>query len=137
LGTAIRLRQASSDYFAESAASVRLDWPDRPLRLCAIYRLAGDCNQSTPATVTRLTLTESYPLLLEQAFSMTLALPELNQRLMTDYLALVTAVPVYRLAYRKAFDAFDELVDTVEHHVRRELTSMPTDAASRGTDNGR
>jgi hypothetical protein len=61
-----------------------------------------------------LTAAASYLRLLEQAHAFSMALPEHNQRLMRDYLALATQVPAARLAYRRSFDALDAVFDAVE-----------------------
>jgi hypothetical protein len=37
---------------------------------------------------------------------------------MRDYLDLAAAVPVFRLAYRKSFEAVEDIFDTLENHLR-------------------
>lgn len=69
---------------------------------------------------------ETCLLLLEQAHALTLKIPEHNQRLMRDYLDLAAAVSAFRLAYRKSFDAIEEIFDTIESHVAAAEPAEPT-----------
>jgi hypothetical protein len=114
-----RLRPASAAYYGRTDAAFEpVSWPARSLRLTAVYFLDGDPNLPHPALITRLRAAESYPLLLEQAYALTLKLPKHNQQLMRDYLDLAAAVPVFRLAYRKSFEAVEEVFDVLENHLR-------------------
>ena len=114
-----RLRVPSAAYYGKTnAVAEPLSWPEGPLRLAAVYVLDGDPDRLGPASIARLGAAESYALLLEQAHALTLNFPRHNQQLMRDYLHLVTAVPVFRLAYRKSFEVMENTLDTVEHHIR-------------------
>jgi hypothetical protein len=129
LASDVRLRSASTTYFAAAAESAPLAWPTSALSLRAVYYLQGD--PTTGSTeITRLTSATSYPLLLEQAYAMTLALPHHNQRLLRDYLALVARVAVFRLVYPKTFDAFEQVLDAVEDHLRATAGTAPASASA-------
>jgi len=61
---------------------------------------------------------ESYALLLEQAHAVTLKLAKHNRQLMRDYLELAATIPVFRLTYRRSFEAIEEVFDALEDHLR-------------------
>jgi hypothetical protein len=112
-----RLRPRSAAHYGRTSPAEPVQWPTGPLRLTAVFFLDGDPDNPLPVTITRLKAAESYPLLLGQAYALTLKLPKHNQQLMRDYLDLAAAVPVFRLAYRKSFDAVDEIFDVLEKHL--------------------
>lgn len=112
-----RLRPLSAAHYGRTEIAEPVVWPARPLHLRAAFFLVGDSNNTLPVTITRLKAAESYPLLLGQAFALTLKLPKHNQQLMRDYLDLTASVPVFRLAYRKSFDVMDEIFDVLEESV--------------------
>jgi hypothetical protein len=45
---------------------------------------------------------------------------------MRDYLELAATIPVFRLEYRRSFEAFEDVVDALEDHLRSAPTSFPT-----------
>ena len=113
-----RLRPASAEYYGTAAGpQAPREWPDHPLRLKAMFVLRASEDLGPAATFTRLRSAESYPLLLEQAYALTLKIAKHNQQLMRDYLELTASVPVFRLAYRKSFEAIEEVFDAVEGHL--------------------
>ncbi len=112
-----RLRPASAEYYGTTGAP--LEWPKHPLRLKAVYALQASPDHCRGAQFTRLRSAESYPLLLEQAYALTLKIPKHNQQLMRDYLELTASIPVFRLEYRKSFQIVEEVVDAVEDHLAR------------------
>ena len=65
----------------------------------------------------RLRATEALPVLLQQAYALSFGIPTYNQQLMKDYLALASAVPVFRLRYRQSFETMDALFAAVEHQL--------------------
>jgi hypothetical protein len=44
---------------------------------------------------------------------------------MRDYLALAATIPVFRLTYRKSFDAIEDVFDALEDHLRSAETPRP------------
>jgi hypothetical protein len=111
----IRLRPATAAHFGRpDGPDEPLDWPARPLTLDRLYFVQGNPDQHEAVERAPLTAAASYLRLLEQAHAFSMALPEHNQRLMRDYLALATQVPAARLAYRRSFDALDAVFDAVE-----------------------
>jgi hypothetical protein len=96
-----------------------------PPRLTAVYFLDADPDLPCPARITALRAGESYALLLEQAHAVTLKLAKHNRQLMQDYLELAAAIPVFRLTYRRSFEAFEETVDALEDHLRSADTPGP------------
>jgi len=126
-----RLRPASAEYFGRTAQPVEsYDWLTRPPRMTAVYFLDGDPALPSPARITTLKAGESYALLLEQAHAVTLKLARHNQQLMRDYLQLAATIPVFRLTYRRSFEAFEEVVDALEDHLRSAETGPPVEIAS-------
>ena len=121
-----RLRPQSAEYFGRTAQPAdSYDWLTRPPRLTAIYFLNGDPNLPCPARINRLRAGESYALLLEQAHAVTLKLAKHNRQLMQDYLELAATIPVFRLTYRRSFDAIEEVFDALEDHLRAAETQGP------------
>lgn len=121
-----RLRPATAAHYGHSGARTeRLDWPERPLRLAAVYFIRGDEDLAVPVEISRLAPAQSYPRLLEQAHAFTLQIPSHNQRLMRDYLALTAAVPVFALTYRRSFDSLDTTLAALERHWLDEVVARP------------
>jgi hypothetical protein len=115
-----RLRAATAVYYGkEGAVQEPFEWPARPLHLRAVYFLEGDPNLPCAAQFTRLKAWEGYPRLLEQAHALTLSIAKHNQQLMCDYLELAATVPLVHLAYRKTFEAIEEVLDAIENHVAK------------------
>lgn len=113
-----RLRPASAEYYGVSdRPQETLEWPDRDLQLKAVYIIDGDDTVEQPAQFSRLRAADALPLLLQQAYALSLTLPTYNQQLMKDYLALATAVPVFRLRYRRSFDVAEELFSAITSHL--------------------
>jgi hypothetical protein len=122
----VRLRPASAEYFGRAAQpAASFDWLARPPRLTAVYFLDADPDLPCPARITALRAGESYALLLEQAHAVTLKLAKHNRQLMRDYLELAATIPVFRLTYRRSFEAFEEVVDALEDHLRSAETPGP------------
>jgi hypothetical protein len=121
-----RLRPASAEYFGRTAdLAESYDWLTRPPRLTAIYFLDGDPDLPCPARITTLKAGESYALLLEQAHAVTLKLAKHNRQLMRDYLQLAATIPVFRLTYRRSFEAIEDVFDVLEDHLRAAETKRP------------
>ncbi len=116
-----RLRPASAEYYGVTdRPDETLAWPDRTPVLKAAYVLEGDATFAGPAEFARLRVTEALPLLLQQAYALSFGIPKYNQQLMKDYLALASAVPVFRLRYRRSFDVAEELFTAIERHLASE-----------------
>src|SRR5581483_8920617 len=125
LPTEARLRPASAAHFGVAPnRAVPLKWPRRPVRLSTIYSLQADPDLDRPVSISKVGAGESYARLLEQAHALTLDLPDHTQRLMRDYLALATTVPVFRLAYRKSFEAIAQIVTALEPHTAARLDAI-------------
>lgn len=110
-----RLRAASAAYYGRTGdVADPVVWPEVALQMAAVYFLNGDRGRVESPSITRLRAAESYPLLLGQAYALTLKLARHNQRLMRDYLALAAVVPVFLLEYCKSFDAIEQVLDLLE-----------------------
>lgn len=123
LPNAPRLRSATARHYGVSSADAEpLAWPDTAVRLGAVYALDPlDPDSDAPvAEFVRLRPADAVRVLLEQAFTLSFELPKYNQQLMTDYVALATATPVFRLSYRRSFDVVDELFRAIQAHLARE-----------------
>ncbi len=116
-----RLRPASAEFYGVSdRPQETLDWPERHLQLKALYVIEGDEHFEGLAEFSRLRGAEALPLLLQQAYALSFTLPKYNQQLMKDYLALATVLPVFRLRYRRSFDAAEELFSAITGHLATE-----------------
>ena len=125
-----RLRPASAEYFGrESTSRERVAFPEGRLTLRTVFVLEAGDNADTIATFTRLAVAESLPLLLQQAFALSFAIPEYNRQLLMNY-AQLAAVPTFRLRYRPSFDAAESLYDAIEAHVAQ---LVPMGAATQTT----
>ncbi len=128
-----RLRPASADYYGvEPLTREPISWPAGPVCLKGVYVLEGDESQLEAAAFTALRAADALPALLQQAFTLSFELPKYNQQLMKDYLALVSAIPVFRLRYRRRFDAAEELFASIEAHAASVAgVSCPAGASTR------
>ena len=116
-----RLRPASAKYYGvPDTAPETLVWPDAVLGLGAVYFLEGDETFGRAAEFERLRVAEALPLLLQQAYALSFKIPKYNQQLMKDYVALAAGVAMFRLRYRRSFDAAEELFAAIEHHLATE-----------------
>jgi len=128
-----RLRPASVEYFGqETGGRGRVPWPAGRLTLGTLFVLEASEEPGPVATFTRLTPAEGLPLLLQQAFALSFAIPEYNRQLLLNY-ARLAAVPIFRLRYRRSFDAAEALYGAVEAHL---ATTMPVIAATHNTARG-
>ena len=114
-----RLRPASAAFFRRPAhRPTPIVWPSGQLTIEHVYLVVGEDAPAHDVTITSLKVSESYLLLLGQAYALTLELPNHNQRLMRDYLMVATTVPASRLQYRRDFSAFDAVLDGIDAHAR-------------------
>lgn len=130
----VRLRPASADYFAAPAERIApIEWPDGKLRLRAVYVLDGEADGSSPVEFARLRTAESLPLLLEQAYALSVEIPTYNQKLMSDYARLAASVPTFRLRFHRSFSDADGLFAALEAHIatHAELVARPNNAQSK------
>ena len=127
-----RLRPASVEYFRHEAGGRELvQWPGGRLTLRVLLVLDGHDEPGPVAAFTRLAAAESLPLLLQQAFALSFAVPEYNRQLLMNY-AQLAAVPIFRLRYRRSFDAAALLYDAIEDHVTTQVPVSSTQTATRG-----
>lgn len=127
-----RLRPASAEYFGHEAwRREDVAWPAGRLTLRTLFVLEAGDAADPPATFTRLTASESLPLLLQQAFALSFAIPEYNRQLLTNY-AQLAAVPAFRLRYRPSFDAAATLYDAIEAHVASVMPAVAATQAFQG-----
>jgi hypothetical protein len=117
-----RLRPATADYYGRTDSPAEmLAWPAGDVALTAVYVLDGDETCRETALFTRLRAADALPLLLQQAFALSFNMAAYNQRLMKDYLALASRVPVFGLRYRRSFDVAEELFAALDAHLQAEL----------------
>ena len=114
-----RLRLASATYFGKPAhRAIPIEWPRGPLTLKHFYLVVRENQPSHDVAIAAARASESYPLLLEQAYGLPLELPNHNQQLKRDYLTVATMVPASRLVYRRSFDVFDAGLESIDAHAR-------------------
>jgi hypothetical protein len=112
----VRLRPATSARYGRAGEVFEpIAWPQGPVTLGRLYFLAIDASLTRSSRIVPVAAAESYRLLLEQAFALSLDIPEHNRELMLDYAALA-AVPSFRLVYRQSFDVIERVLDDLEAH---------------------
>jgi len=117
-----RLRPATVGHYGVSGeGAATLPWPSGNLTLVRLYCLGVDLGVTGATYITPLTAAETYRLVLEQAFALSLNIPEHNRELMLDY-ATLAAVPSFRLDYRRSFDVIERVLDDLEAHVVSTVT---------------
>ena len=128
-----RLRPASAEYFGhEGGGRERVPWPGGRLALRVLLVLDGHDEPGPVAVFTRLGVAESLPLLVQQAFALSFAVPEYNRQLLMNY-AQLAAVPIFRLRYRRSFDEAALLYDAIEDHLATQMpAATSTQTATRG-----
>jgi hypothetical protein len=112
----VRLRPATAGHYGttgEGAGS--LAWPRGAVALAGLYLLAVDADLVGTTRIVPLSGSESFRLALEQAFALSLNIPQHNRDLMLDYAALAAA-PAFRLVYRRSFDVLEHVLDDLEAH---------------------
>jgi hypothetical protein len=112
-----RLRPASQRHFDLAGGPPAIAWPDTPVRLRAAYVLDGQEAHATAPEFTRLHVGDALPLLMAQAYALSLDIPKYNQQLMMDYTRLASIIPVFRLTYRRSFEAAEALFAAIDAHV--------------------
>lgn len=113
-----RLRPASAGFYGVTdRPEETLEWPGGTPTLRAVYFLEGHDVFEQTGEFTRLRAAEALPLLLAQAYALSLNLPKYNQQLMKDYLSLASGVPSFRLRYRRSFDVADDLFSSIAAHL--------------------
>ena len=68
--------------------------------------------------------TETYKLLLKQAFALTTKLPEHNKCLIEDYLVLANFVEAYQLSYELRFNMLDVILNEIEKFFKQSLAQI-------------
>jgi hypothetical protein len=118
----VRLRAATARHYGRTGEVFEpLAWPTGSVALARVYFLAVDPSVAAATAITPLSAAENYRRVLEQAFALSLNVPELNRKLMLDYAALA-AVPSFRLAYRRSFDVIESVLDDLEAHALSPLS---------------
>jgi hypothetical protein len=115
---AVRLRKSSAEYFGQNTYSYQaLEWPSTEPKLDYIFFIQTDKetgeNFTRPFTLEIITAVEAYPLLLQQAYALTLQRTDYNQRMMQDYLELTCKITAYRLSYPMRFSNVNIIIDTL------------------------
>jgi hypothetical protein len=114
----VRLRPATAAHYDKTGELLEpLAWPSGTVSLARLYVLAVDPGLPTTTRIAPLSAAESYRFVLEQAFALSLNIPEYNRELMLDYVALA-AVPSFRLVYRRSFDLIEGVLDDLEAHMQ-------------------
>ena len=118
----VRLRSASAVHYGQQAYSHEpLDWPDMELGLDTVFFVekkgGSEIKPGSQSRVVPISSVQTFPLLLQHAYALTLKFPEHNKRLLRDYLRLALEVAAFRLVFHKSFSALDETLDAVERQV--------------------
>jgi hypothetical protein len=115
----MRLRPPSRAYFAQRARGPEDGRPARPRRrprpLAAVFVLErAPCRPGISVGVCRLSAPLALPAVLAHAHSFSEEDPTRKRRLVDQYLALVAAVPVFRLRFVPDLERLDHVLDQVE-----------------------
>ena len=114
----VRLRSASAEYYGQNPYSGEpLEWSGPPVGWTHIYFLEPQDDSSQGASITSAPRTSAYGRLLEQAYALSVTVPEFNRRLMLDYLNLTRSVSAFVLTYSRSFDALAGVLRVIERHV--------------------
>jgi hypothetical protein len=89
-----------------------------PAPLGCIFLLERETGADTPLETLRLPPAEALAGVLEHAYWFRLDDAERRRRMMAEYLALATQVPVFRMRFRAALDQLPDMLDRVESLVR-------------------
>lgn len=109
-----RLRPPSAEFFGRNPFQrSALDWPAQNLELASIFFLEPVERLDVSCQLIRVSGSDTYRLLLEQAFTLSLADTRVRSQLMEDYLFLAANVPVHRLLYRPDLASLDRVLDMV------------------------
>jgi hypothetical protein len=112
----VRLRAPTAAHYGKTGETFEtLSWPSQTVSLARLYFLRPDVALDATTRIAPMSAAESYRLVLEQAFALSLNIPEHNRDLMLDYVALAAA-PAFQLTYQPSFDVFDRVLDEVEAH---------------------
>lgn len=116
-----KLRENSLKHFKiKKLKEEWFDWPDIQLHLKCIYFLEN--NTEKDAEISELSKSAAYKRLLEQAFALTLNLPEKNKKIMNDYMNLVSSdIKFYKLDFRHDFSVLENVLKRIEDHSLRFL----------------
>jgi hypothetical protein len=110
LAFSARLRPASADHFgAPGGGDVVMPAP-APLAAVVLLARAADGEPR----VERLAAAEAFPETLTHGYSYRPDDPERTGRMVEAYLALVDAVPVYRLTFAPGLERLDAMLDVIE-----------------------
>jgi hypothetical protein len=113
----VRLRRASAEHYRLNGHTPQpLLWPNPTPELKRLYFLEPDDGAPARPSPEPVPPKQALPLLYEQAFVLSLELPQQQGRLMRDYLLLLQQASFYRLAYRRGFAALAGIVETVKRH---------------------
>lgn len=118
LPNAIRLRPASTNYYATASPSA-LAWPTVPLSPRAIYLPEQDANHPEMPTIEALGPAQALNGLLDQLYVLDLDSRDVRHVLIAQTLDLISRIPVFRLRYRRDFAALETTLDGIEAHAVR------------------
>jgi hypothetical protein len=110
LAFSARLRPASADHFGAPANGEIVTPAPAPLAAVVVLARSG----SPEPRVARLTAAEAFPETLTHGYSYRPDDPERTGRMVEAYLALVDAVPVYRLTFAPGLERLDAMLDVIE-----------------------
>lgn len=112
----VRLRPSTAGYYGKAGVVFEpITWPRGVVTLAGVYFLEVGHQVTEKTQIAPLSVAQSYGGLLEQAFALSLNIPEHNRQLMVDYAALATA-PSFRLVYRRSFDVLERVLDDLVAH---------------------
>ena len=119
----MRLRPASATFFGHDrgaangrahVSGVAGDFAEA-VPLAALYVLARDEGVASGAEVRRLSAAAALTAVLAHAYCFSLEDPTRKGRMMAQYLALVSRVPVYEVRFATGLDRVPAILDAIEH----------------------
>ena len=126
----LRIRAEAAEYFDLDELRRRdtSNWTaleqaqSEPAPLACIFLLAREAHASTPVETVRLAPAQALAGVIEHAYWFRLDDADRTRRMIGEYLALATHVPVFRMRFRAALDQLPEMLDQVESVVRSAAT---------------
>jgi hypothetical protein len=120
---ALRLRPEAAAFFARSAVAVPVGGIEEVPRpgIETVGELAPIASVSVleyaPATISQISPSESLPAILKHAFHFSLDDETIRRRTATEFLTLISQVPLFRLSLPPGLDQLNQALDKVEARV--------------------
>ena len=122
----LRIREEAAEYFdlRELRRQDTTSWTAleqaqaEPAPLVCLFLLERETQSSDSIETTRLSSAQAFASVISHAYLFRLLNPERKRRMLRQYLALATQVPVFRMRFRATLDQLPAMLDQVESAVQ-------------------